>query len=116
VLAAAPEMTADGSMTDQTWEALSKHLEVARLVELVIVSTFYGAITRVLSTLQVDVEPKYGGYLQTFPWASRRNREGRARRAGSTPTRHREEEDVQHRARSCGGGPARGQGSSGSCA
>jgi hypothetical protein len=43
-------MTADGSMTDQTWEALSKHLEVARLVELVIVSTFYGAITRVLST------------------------------------------------------------------
>ena len=67
VLAAAREMTADGSMTDQTWKALSKHLEVARLVELVIVSTFYGAITRVLSTLQVDMEPKYGGYLQTFP-------------------------------------------------
>jgi hypothetical protein len=106
-------MTADASMTDQTWEALSKHLEVARLVELVIVSTFYGAITRVLSTLQVDVEPKYGGYLETFPWASRRNREGRARRAGSTPQGGRQYPApctlLWWRA-------ARGQGLSGSCA
>ena len=67
VLTATREITEDGNVTDETWEALSGHLEVARLVELVMVVTFYGCITRILSILRIDVEPEYAGYLKTFP-------------------------------------------------
>jgi alkylhydroperoxidase family enzyme len=67
VLAASQQMTDDGTITDEVWAALSNHLDVARIVELVMIVTFYGCNARVLSTLQVDLEPEYAHYLTTFP-------------------------------------------------
>jgi alkylhydroperoxidase family enzyme len=67
VLAASREMTDNGTVSDDVWLALSSHLDEARMVELVMIVTFYGCNARVLSTLQVDLEPEYAHYLTTFP-------------------------------------------------
>jgi alkylhydroperoxidase family enzyme len=67
VLAASQQMTDNGTITDEVWAALSNHLDVARIVELVMIVTFYGCNARVLSTLQVDLEPEYEHYLAAFP-------------------------------------------------
>ncbi|WP_083510198.1 carboxymuconolactone decarboxylase family protein [Pseudarthrobacter sulfonivorans] len=67
VLDASRQMTDDGAISDDVWLALSSHLDAARMVELVMIVTFYGCNARVLSTLQVDVEPEYAHYLTAFP-------------------------------------------------
>lgn len=67
VLAASRQMTDNGTISDDVWLALTSHLDAARMVELVMIVTFYGCNARVLSTLQVDVEPEYAHYLTTFP-------------------------------------------------
>jgi len=67
VLTGAREVTADRSMSPETWSALEKELGRARLVDLVIVASFYNAVIRILGTLQIDVEPEYVGYLEQFP-------------------------------------------------
>jgi hypothetical protein len=54
-------------MAEKTWAALEDHLGRARLVDLVIVISFYNAVVRILGTLQIDVEPDYERYLEAFP-------------------------------------------------
>jgi alkylhydroperoxidase family enzyme len=82
VLAAAREITADTRMTDETWAVLLGHLGRARLVDLVIVISFYNAVIRILATLQIDVEPDYERYLEAFPLAERAPGSETARRPG----------------------------------
>ncbi|OLT05659.1 carboxymuconolactone decarboxylase [Pseudonocardia sp. CNS-004] len=67
VLAAARQITTDMRMTDETGALLHERLGKARLVDLVMVVSFYNAVVRILGTLQIDVEPDYAHYLEVFP-------------------------------------------------
>src|SRR5882757_6970220 len=67
VLKAAREMTNDLAISQATYAALSKDLDNERMVDLVIVISFYNAVVRLLGSLQIDVEPEYQPYLDEFP-------------------------------------------------
>jgi alkylhydroperoxidase family enzyme len=67
VLAGTRQITADMKMTEETWAFLEERLGRARLVDLVVVVSFYSAVVRILGTLGVDVEPDYMQYLERFP-------------------------------------------------
>jgi alkylhydroperoxidase family enzyme len=67
VLRGAREVTTDKRMAPETWSALEAALGRARLVDLVIVVSFYNAVVRILGTLEIDVEPDYAQYLEAFP-------------------------------------------------
>jgi alkylhydroperoxidase family enzyme len=67
VLKAAREMTNDLSISQATYGALSKDLDNERMVDLVIIISFYNAVVRLLGSLQIDVEPEYQPYLDEFP-------------------------------------------------
>lgn len=67
VLRAAREITADGAVSTPTFDELEAGLGRARLVDLVIVASFYNAVVRILGSLDVDVEPDYARHLETFP-------------------------------------------------
>ena len=67
VLRAAREMTESRRIADPTYAELEAALGHKLLVELVLVIGFYNAVVRVLETLEIDVEPDYQGYLDTFP-------------------------------------------------
>lgn len=71
VLAAARQITSDMRMAEDTWALLEKHLGRPRLVDLVVVVSFYSAVVRILGTLGIDVEPEYAGYLERFPLPDR---------------------------------------------
>jgi alkylhydroperoxidase family enzyme len=71
VLAAAREITADRRIGAETWTGLHNHLDRARLVDLVIIVSFYNAVIRILGALEIDVESDYEGYLETFPLPER---------------------------------------------
>jgi alkylhydroperoxidase family enzyme len=66
-LAATREITAEGRMREDTWLALLGHLGVARLVELTIIISHVNAVSRILNTLRIDVEPEFQRYLDEFP-------------------------------------------------
>jgi hypothetical protein len=55
----------------ETWTGLHNHLDRARLVDLVIIVSFYNAVIRILGALEIDVESDYEGYLETFPLPER---------------------------------------------
>jgi alkylhydroperoxidase family enzyme len=67
VLRAARQITADKKPDAATWAELEAALGRPRLVDLVIVISFYNAVIRILATLQIDVEPDYERYLEEFP-------------------------------------------------
>lgn len=67
VLRAAREITADQRMSEETWDKLYPHLGKARLVDLVLIISYYNAVIRILGTLRIDVEPDYQPYLEQFP-------------------------------------------------
>lgn len=67
VLDATRQITTDMRMSDETWAFLRERLGTARLVDLVIVVSFYSAVVRILGTLRIDVEPEYRSYLERFP-------------------------------------------------
>jgi alkylhydroperoxidase family enzyme len=67
VLRAARQITADKQVDRATWTALEAALGHPRLVDLVLVVSFYNAVVRILGTLQIDVEPGYERYLEAFP-------------------------------------------------
>jgi alkylhydroperoxidase family enzyme len=71
VLAAAREITADMRMSEATWAFLEPRLGRARLVDLVVVISFYSAVVRILGTLRVDVEPDYAVHLERYPLPGR---------------------------------------------
>ena len=85
VLSAAREITTDMRMSEANWAFLEGRLGRARLVDLVIVVSFYSAVVRILGTLQVDVEPEYAGYLEKLPAARPRTGLTRLSRPAHSP-------------------------------
>ncbi len=67
VLRAAREAYAGPGVSEPTFEALRAHLDHERLVDLVLVIGFYCAVVRVLSSLDIRVEPDYQPYLDKYP-------------------------------------------------
>ena len=67
VLRAAREAYAGPGVAEPTFEALRAHLDHERLVDLVLVIGFYCAVVRVLSSLDIRVEPEYQPYLDKYP-------------------------------------------------
>jgi len=70
VLKAAREMTTDLAISDATFAGLREELDTERLTDLVLTIAFYGAVVRILATLQIDVEDDYLPYLKQFPLPS----------------------------------------------
>jgi alkylhydroperoxidase family enzyme len=46
---------------------LRKHFDNEQIVDLLVAIAHYNGIVRLLSALQVDVEPEYLPYLEKFP-------------------------------------------------
>lgn len=67
VLLAAREAHAGPGVSEATFERLRAHLDNERLVDLVLVISFYCAVVRVLASLAIEVEPDYQPYLDRFP-------------------------------------------------
>jgi len=67
LIRAAREMTVDGALSNDCWEALTPHYSVEKLVEIVLIIAHYNCVTRVLKSLEIDVEPAYQGFLHEFP-------------------------------------------------
>ena len=68
---AARELTADVSLSDETFAVLEAALDRERLVDLFLTIAFYNGVVRALAALQVDVEDRYLGYLEEFPLAAK---------------------------------------------
>jgi alkylhydroperoxidase family enzyme len=66
-LKAAREMVAQPELSDETYDEISKGLDNERIVDLLLVISFYCGVVRLLGALQVDVEDDYKKYLQEFP-------------------------------------------------
>lgn len=67
ILRAARELTAQPSLSDDTFAELRKGLDNQQLVDLLITISFYTGVVRLLAALQIDVEDDYAQYLQEFP-------------------------------------------------
>ncbi|PRZ42315.1 alkylhydroperoxidase family enzyme [Antricoccus suffuscus] len=67
ILASARELTSSRALTDDTAAALKTFLSDARLVDLVIVISYYNSVVRVLGGLQIDIEDGYQPYLREYP-------------------------------------------------
>jgi alkylhydroperoxidase family enzyme len=67
VLDTARQMTSRGTISDATFAALRKHFDNEQIVDLLVAIAHYNGIVRLLSALQVDVEPEYLPYLEKFP-------------------------------------------------
>lgn len=67
VLEAARHLTTEAALTDAQFVALRAHLDETGLVDLLVTIAFYNGVVRVLSALQIDVEPDYKRYLDAFP-------------------------------------------------
>ncbi|MFI8595560.1 carboxymuconolactone decarboxylase family protein [Microbacterium sp. NPDC078428] len=64
---AARELTEDRRLSDRTAAALGAHYNDSRLVDIVVVASFYNMVVRVLGGLRIDNEPEYDGHLDRFP-------------------------------------------------
>ena len=53
--------------TDETYEKLKQGLDNERIVDLLMVISFYCGVVRLLAALQIDVEEDYEKYLKEFP-------------------------------------------------
>ena len=69
VLSAARELTADISLSDETFAVLEEGLDREHLIDLFLTISFYNGVVRTLAALQVDVEDHYLPYLEEFPLA-----------------------------------------------
>jgi alkylhydroperoxidase family enzyme len=67
VLQAAREAYAGPGVSEPTFEALRAHFDNELLVDLVLTIGFYCAVVRVLSSLDIQVEPDYQPYLDRYP-------------------------------------------------
>ena len=57
VLQYAGALSADSSVPDATYEAVSAHLNEEEMVELTLVIGFYNMVSRTLNALEVDIDP-----------------------------------------------------------
>ncbi|HEV3177148.1 MAG TPA: carboxymuconolactone decarboxylase family protein [Stellaceae bacterium] len=71
VLKAAREMTSELAVSDASFEALRRHFDPERLVDLVMTIAFYCGVVRLLASLQIDVEDDYRRYLEDYPLPAR---------------------------------------------
>ena len=67
ILRAARELTAQPSLSDDTFAELRKGLDNEQVVDLLLTISFYAGVVRLLAALQIDVEDDYLHYLQEFP-------------------------------------------------
>lgn len=67
VLRAAREMARDLAISDSTYAELRQGLDNERIVDLVVVVSFYAGVVRLLGALEIDVEADYLKYLAEFP-------------------------------------------------
>ena len=67
VLKAARELTARPNLSDETYKELKQGLDNERIVDLLMVISFYCGVVRLLAALQIDVEEDYEKYLKEFP-------------------------------------------------
>jgi len=67
VLRAAREIAVGPGATEATFAELRRHFDNERLMDLVIIISFYCAVVRLLATLAIDVEPEYMPYLEKYP-------------------------------------------------
>ncbi|MGE0724683.1 MAG: carboxymuconolactone decarboxylase family protein [Alphaproteobacteria bacterium] len=67
VLRGAREMTQEGGMRADTFEALEGPLGRECLVDLILAIAFYNGVVRVLASLEIDLEEDYLHYLEKFP-------------------------------------------------
>ena len=67
VLRAAREAYAGPGVAEATFERLRAQFDNERLVDLVLVISFYCAVVRVLASLDIRVEPDYQPYLDKYP-------------------------------------------------
>jgi alkylhydroperoxidase family enzyme len=67
VLRAARELTAQTSLSDETFAALRAELNNESTVDLLLIISVYAGVVRLLAALQIDVEPDYQQYLREFP-------------------------------------------------
>jgi alkylhydroperoxidase family enzyme len=67
ILRAARELTAQPSLSDETFAALRAGLNSDSIVDLLLIISVYAGVVRLLAALQIDVEPDYEQYLQEFP-------------------------------------------------
>jgi alkylhydroperoxidase family enzyme len=71
VLKAAREMTSELAVSDASFEALRRHFDPERLIDLVMTIAFYCGVVRLLASLQIDVEDDYRRYLEDYPLPAR---------------------------------------------
>src|SRR5262249_14741962 len=67
ILKAARELTAQPSLSDETFAVLRAGLENELIVDLLLTICVYAGVVRLLAALQIDVEADYLTYLQQFP-------------------------------------------------
>lgn len=67
VLRGAREMTIEGGMRQDTFDALVGPLGRECLVDLILAVAFYNGVVRVLASLEIDLEDDYLHYLEKFP-------------------------------------------------
>lgn len=61
------EMVAQPELSDETYNEIRKGLDNERIVDLLLVISFYCGVVRLLGALQIDVEDDYRKYLREFP-------------------------------------------------
>jgi len=67
VLAAARQMERDGRIDEATFATLNEGLGADQVVQLVLAIAHYCGVVRILTALEIDVEPEYQTYLEQFP-------------------------------------------------
>jgi alkylhydroperoxidase family enzyme len=67
VLKAAKDLTNDVKLDDADFEYLLAQLGRQAIEELVVIIGFYAMVVRVIAAVELDVEPDYQGYLETYP-------------------------------------------------
>jgi alkylhydroperoxidase family enzyme len=60
-------MTGGLAISAATFAELRASLDNERLMDLVLVISFYNAVVRILATFEIDVEDDYQKYLDEFP-------------------------------------------------
>ncbi len=67
VLQMADEISNGPGASDVTIEELKTHFTPAEIVELTLTASFYVCVSRLLTSLDVDIEPDYTALAQTIP-------------------------------------------------
>lgn len=67
ILLAARECVDTQGISEETFMALSEHLNAELFVDLVLTITTYCSIAKLICSLGIDVEPNYQRYLEQYP-------------------------------------------------